>query len=40
MEYKHIVCVFPENIISRFDVSVNDASGEFAEKLRFEILQL
>ena len=32
---EHIVCVFPENIITRFDVSVNDVSGEFAEMLRF-----
>ena len=32
---EHIVCVFPENIITRFDVSVNDVSEEFAEKLRF-----
>ena len=30
---EHIVCVFPENIITRFDVSVNDVSGEFAEML-------
>ena len=40
MNYKiicaeHIVCVFTENIISRFDVSVNDVSKEFAKKLRF-----
>ena len=34
MEYKHIICVFPENIITRFAVSVNDVSKEFAEKLR------
>ena len=34
---EHIVCVFPENIITRFDVSVNDVSKEFAEKLRFAI---
>ena len=33
---EHIICVFPENIISRFDVSVNDVSGEFAEKLQPE----
>ena len=32
---EHIVCVFPENIISRFDVSVNDEAEEFAEMLRF-----
>ena len=31
---EHIVCVFPENIILRFDVSVNDVSKEFAEKLQ------
>ena len=31
---EHIVCVFPENIITHFDVSVNDVSEEFAEKLR------
>ena len=31
---EHIVCVFSENIISRFDVSVNDVVKEFAEKLR------
>ena len=31
---EHIVCVFPENIITRFDVSVNDVSEEFAKKLR------
>ena len=31
-----IVCVFSENIITRFDVAVNDVSGEFAEKLRLE----
>ena len=34
---EHIVCVFPENIITRFDVSVNDVSKEFAEKLRITI---
>ena len=34
MEYKHIVCAFSENIISRFDVSVNDVVKEFAEKLQ------
>ena len=32
------VCVFPENIITHFDVSVNDVSKVFAEKLRIEIL--
>ena len=31
---EHIVCVFPENIITRFDVSVNDVAEEFAEKLQ------
>ena len=31
---EHIVCVFSENIITRFDVSVNDVVKEFAEKLR------
>ena len=35
---KHIVCVFPENIISRFDVSVNDVAEEFAEMLRIFLL--
>ena len=35
MEYKPIVCVFPENIISHFDVSANDVSEEFAKMLRF-----
>ena len=33
---EHIVCVFPENIISRFDVAVNDVAKEFAEKLRLK----
>ena len=33
-EYETIICVFPENIITRFDVSVNDVAEEFAEKLR------
>ena len=37
---EHIVCVFPENIISRFDVSVNDVAKEFAEKLRLKRLYL
>ena len=32
---KHIIFNFPENIISRFDVAVNDVAEEFAEKLRF-----
>ena len=31
---EHIVCIFPENIIPRFDVSVNDVSKEFAERLQ------
>ena len=35
---EHIVCVFPENIISRFDVAVNDVVKEFAEMLRLIIL--
>ena len=30
-----VICVFPENIISHFDVAVNDVSCEFAERLRF-----
>ena len=33
---EHIVCVFPENIITRFDVSVNDVAEELAEKLHME----
>ena len=37
-EYKPIICVFPENIITRFDVSVNDVSKEFAKKLRIFLL--
>ena len=36
MEYKPIICIFPENIVTRFDVSVNDVDGEFAEKLHME----
>ena len=32
---EHIVCVFSENIISHFDVSINDVVKEFAERLRF-----
>ena len=32
---EHIVCVFPENIISRFDVAVNDVAEEFAKRLQF-----
>ena len=31
---EHIVCVFSENIISRFDVAVNDVAKGFAEMLR------
>ena len=31
---EHIVFVFPENIISRFDVAVNDVTEEFAERLQ------
>ena len=27
-----IICVFPENIISRFDIAVNDVAEEFAER--------
>ena len=38
---EHIIFDFSENIISRFDVAVNDVSKEFAEKLRLEkILKL
>ena len=33
---EHIIFNFPENIISRFDVSVNDVAKEFAEKLRMK----
>ena len=36
---EHIVCVFPENIISRFDVSVNDVVEEFTELLRLKNLK-
>ena len=36
---EHIVCVFPENIISRFDVSVNDVAEEFAKKLQSKYCQ-
>ena len=32
---EHIVCVFPENIISHFDVAVNDVVEEFAKRLQF-----
>ena len=35
-EYNPIICVFPENIITRFDVSVNDVLEKFAKKFRFE----
>ena len=35
---EHIVCVFPENIITRFDVSVNDVVEEFAEMLRINLI--
>ena len=35
---EHIVCVFPENIITRFDVSVNDVAKEFAEMLRINLI--
>jgi hypothetical protein len=38
MAYKHIVCVFPENIITRFDVAVNDVAKEFAKRLRLRFL--
>lgn len=33
---EHIIFSFSENIISRFDVAVNDVVKEFAEKLRLE----
>ena len=35
---EHIVCVFPENFISRFDVSVNDVVKEFAKKLHIDVV--
>ena len=35
---EHVTCVFPENIITRFDVSVNDVSKEFAEMLRINLI--
>ena len=35
---EHIVCVFPENIISCFDVSANDVSEEFAEMLHIDFI--
>ena len=31
---EHIVCVFPKNIITRFDVAVNDVLKEFAKMLQ------
>ena len=31
---EHITFSFPENIISRFDVSVNDVAKEFAKRLQ------
>ena len=31
---EHIVCVFPENIITRFNVLVNNVVKEFAERLQ------
>ena len=31
---EHIICVFPENIITRFNISVNDVSKVFAKKSR------
>ena len=31
---EHIIFSFPENIISRFDVAVNDAVKEFAKRLQ------
>ena len=31
---EHIIFSFPENIISRFDVAVNDVVKEFAKRLR------
>ena len=36
---EHIIFSFPENIISRFDVAVNDVAEEFAEKLRLKMKQ-
>ena len=33
---EHIVCVFPENIISRFNVFVNNVVKEFAEMLQIK----
>ena len=32
---EHIIFSFSENIISRFDVAVNDVVKEFAKRLRF-----
>ena len=34
---EHIVCVFPENIITRFDVAVNDVVKELTEKCNLNI---
>ena len=34
---EHIVCVFSENIISRFDVAVNDVVKKFAKMLQSKI---
>ncbi len=36
---EHIVCVFPENIISRFDVAVTDVVKEFAFFVLFLIFR-
>jgi len=33
----HIILSFSENIISRFDVAVNDVAEEFAERLQNKI---
>ena len=35
---EHIVCVFPENIITRFDAAVNDVVEEFAKRLRINLI--
>ena len=35
---EHVIFSFPENIISRFDVAVNDVAKEFAEKLHISLL--
>ena len=37
---EHIVCVFSENIISRFDVAVNDVAKEFAEMLHIDFIAI